>query len=430
MIRFLKKKILETLKFCLKNLSNKRVLIISPDKLKWININCDLISRELIKKLIYVDNYYVNKFQQKEIDTEIIKNYKGVNLSDAILYSVCVELEIMPWEFNTTQTIHLEVEKKWLLRAIEITDDLNNKIKSIKPNLIIYLQGYILETNIARQLAKLYKIKTIALELTFNPYRIILETISGIAVNKTSAKSLFWNYENSILNKEIDKWFNENWNSIQSNKHHDHISSKNPLNETRNIDILYLGQVYTDSSSIYGLNKNLVNQETIISNLIQIAKEMNLNLLVKLHPKENEGLDPVNLSPLNKLTWRKLNLLNLDLSANPLVKIDYKNEYNTEKLIANSKIIITINSQAGLEAAIKGKVVILCGSSFYDNLNFTNTIHNYDELLNIIKNINLNKQELFYHNQDLAKRFAYIYFKYFCVSKNTKSIVNKIETML
>jgi capsule polysaccharide export protein KpsC/LpsZ len=147
-----------------------------------------------------------------------------------------------------------------------------------------------------------------------------------------------------------------------------------------------------------------------------------LDLVVKLHPKEVHGLAPGTLQAYDRMTWRKMQESNLfvDFLKDQRVAVDSENNWDTYELIESAHCVATINSQSGLEAAIRGKPVIVLGEAFYSRLGFTND-WGLPALLDILGcedlKIDLNK----------ARRFAYIFLEKYCVGKAPEDVANLIE---
>lgn len=105
----------------------------------------------------------------------------------------------------------------------------------------------------------------------------------------------------------------------------------------------------------------------IIERMVKNTEE-DLIFVIKEHP--SCGKEYANLHNLN----------------NP--RIVFANSNNTEDLIKNSEMIITINSTVGIEAMIFEKKVITLGNAFYSGYGFAKHANNEEELLNAIKTRN------------------------------------------
>ena len=169
---------------------------------------------------------------------------------------------------------------------------------------------------------------------------------------------------------------------IKNLKMEEHITPSNKfLQKSGRKTILYIGQVYSDSSVLFGI-WNFKNPVEIIKVLVDYCINNDFQLIVKPHPKEKDLVDVLG-NKYDKLTFR---MINKDKElAEKITKygvvVDSENEYDTYSLIDYSDLCITINSQAGLKALIKNKDVILCGIASYGGLGFSYEAHNKDMLL-------------------------------------------------
>ena len=89
---------------------------------------------------------------------------------------------------------------------------------------------------------------------------------------------------------------------------------------------------------------------SLLQALIPIVGDSGLSLVIKCHPKDINGQDPVLRQPYNRLLSRKLT--NAIPSLPDHVQIDDENRWDTSSLMENADCVVTMNSQAGLEAAL------------------------------------------------------------------------------
>src|SRR5690606_29449307 len=167
----------------------------------------------------------------------------------------------------------------------------------------------------------------------------------------------------------------------------------------------FLGQVYCDAAQLFAINEGFENPVEIIKETIDICRNLNISLVVKLHPKEIEGMSPSVDKPYGLPTYYRIKEYE---SEN--VFIDYLNTYNTFKLIEKAQIVVTVNSQAGLEACLYNKPVLSYCNSFYSDLDFTYDYKNKESLNKSIEYLIVNRVE---NNKNLvlAQKFFYIFFE-------------------
>jgi len=393
-------------------------------ELEWLDIAMEELSFQGLKKLTPVILYRiklelndVDDFGEKIIDNKCL--YRGVDLFLAIEYSLYAELEIQRGEFDINNKIHFFEAMKWLNCAKIIADELYDLFSKVKPVSVVSLQGYFVECAIARQLAEVFRYQFYALENTFFYKKIICEPITGVAVNKTSIMSFFYRFQHLIIPKKCHS--SESW--IQANiKHQDHSSPLEvyrwPRDKKR---ILFLGQCLTDSSLLFcEPNYSIVE---VLKELQIYSAENNAHLFIKLHPKENNGKTPLH-KPYAKLTFRKLTESAYFIVDEDNYYIDFENKYSTQELIYASDVVITINSQAGLESLALGKEVVLLGKAFYDQLGCTWNVPHLSVLGSCLDAILFGNQSL--HKKNQIDMFMEVYFNYFCVDRRAKELIAKI----
>ena len=117
--------------------------------------------------------------------------------------------------------------------------------------------------------------------------------------------------------------------------------------ENENNYALFIGQVEEDTQTIFQ------SEETGLSALKKakrICKELNLQLVVRLHPAEKNYQSLTNI-----ISYCKLHNIEINNSGSLL------------SAVSNSKHVITINSTGGLHSILLGKKVTCLGDSFYKN---------------------------------------------------------------
>jgi len=235
---------------------------------------------------------------------------------------------------------------------------------------LIIFNGYFYYESLFRTYAELFHISTIAFERSFlrNVYYF---SESGIVGNRIST---------SLIDKENLSLIKLKDDSILEIK--DFFTTKQPTVEQPirkqvvDIDyILFIAQVPFDTVIVYD-NPIFKSSLDAILFICQLSETLNHKLIIKLHPLEG------------KLTNYKTE--NLIKKHYPNIKI-CKDEYNIKDLILNSKFVVTINSQTGLEALILNKNVVVLGSAYYSFKGLTFDITNtgnetYDIFSKLIKN--------------------------------------------
>jgi hypothetical protein len=408
------------------------------EQLKWLNVSTFNLELKGLSHKLNIHHYrtkeqYPNQDICKSAEPEIF--YKEINLFQCVEYSVLVDLDISRHEFDHNDNVHRAALNRWCNYAVKVIDELDELFALKKPKVVVYFQGYFVESYIARVLCVKYHYACIALENTFHSEKMILECFSGISVNKNSAMLNFYKYYENVKFK-FDRGIVKNYvqkltESINKSKHADHTSSSLQYNWQKGRQrILFIGQCLTDSSLLFGINRNYSTTE-VVRYLIDYAESTNSQLVVKLHPKENTGTNPLGRM-YDKVTYQKLIASGIeDKNASKEYNhyhIDYDNSYSTDKLIIDADVIITFNSQAGFESLMQGKELILLGESFYDKIGITWNCPHLSMLSSAIQSILHEKICL----NDLCKVeiFSYVYFELYCLEKNPDAICKKIKSLI
>lgn len=152
--------------------------------------------------------------------------------------------------------------------------------------------------------------------------------------------------------------------------------------------LLILGQVVNDFSLLevggFGISSLAVYDEVITS----VLSDTEYEIIFKAHPWEHKKHNLYNSITLQYLSAR--------YRGN--ARIHFVENYAINDLFAEAKAVLVINSQSGLEAALKGFKTIVVGNAFYGNNGFTHDINDnmkiqIPKLLNSGQDFNLNIQE-------------------------------------
>src|SRR5690606_11332256 len=118
--------------------------------------------------------------------------------------------------------------------------------------------------------------------------------------------------------------------------------------------------------------------------LLEMARRNDIEVILKLHPKEQMDRE-TRLGRPGKLTLARLQaLMPRELLQHPNVIVDSENSFDTYALMDRADLIVTINSQAGLEAAVRGKQVLCGNGAFYGDLGFTHDYASIPQLQDLL----------------------------------------------
>jgi len=381
--------------------------------------NCHFITYDF-KEVDRSEKIYLDYCKYKEI------TYRGVNLYESSIYNICNDLELAPKFLDFSDQVQKKVLEKWYEIAARHVDYATRLFDENKIELVIIPQGYVLEAAVVRQIAVNRGVSVLAIENSLSKDKLLWDNVSGITVNANLGKNYFWKFKSSIDERTAIKYKEDFLRNIKLLKVSEHSSPKTqyPRNGGRKT-ILFLSQVYLDSSIIFGIY-DFPDTVKIIEILCRFCERMNYELIVKLHPKEIEGNSILN-RPYDKITWRKIKsnkYLADKIEQQTYVHVDFENSYDTYSLISNADVCVTVNSMAGIEALLLGKNVILCGQSSYGGLGFTFEAYNQEFLDFFLELVTTKNKTMI--NAD-ADKFFYIYLEKYCIDKTNGALISLIE---
>jgi hypothetical protein len=289
----------------------------------------------------------------------------------------------------------------------------------VRIDALAYAQGYTPTAYACRTFGIVSNRRVVAFENSSHSSLFLWDDVSGITVNKNLASNFYHRYTDQVSTMEAERACDNYFAHIARSKLQEHRSG----NVTPSVPlpyVLFLGQVFTDSSLVFGSIKGWGSLDVIMA-AIEATRKLGHTLVIKLHPKEATGVSPLANMPYNRLTYRRLQAHWRYLDNNNVL-IDTDNEYDTFALIRQAAAVITINSQAGLEASLLGKPVVVCGRSFYGDIGFTFNCPAADSMTHILSRaLNTPRHERT-EKSALARRFGAIYFTRYCRIKSVKNI--------
>jgi capsule polysaccharide export protein KpsC/LpsZ len=397
-------------------------VIFNGVKINWFGIDkkrMELGFRSIGVQSYPIDEYtYINSFnEENSANLEIDETYLGLRLYDLTIYSICNDLIIFKDELKLD--LHRDVIFKWFSIAKTIINDFNNKFKDNDFSLVIVINGHSLMDACLLAFAKKYNLPFLCIENTSNSNRIVWDNISGKVVTYNLAKEYFNKFKNKINKKKAEMYAMQFKKTVFDYKKKEHLSNFNnyqvPFNRPY---VLFLAQVYCDAAQLFAIDGEFKNPVQIIESTIDLCHDLNIPLVIKLHPKENKGISPSD-KPYGLPTYYRIKKYETEN-----VCIDYNNTYNTFKLIEDSQIVVTVNSQAGLESCLYDKPVLSYYNSFYSGLGFTYDYTNKQSLQNNIEYLINNRVS---NNKclTLSKVFFYIFFERYCIENSNMELFYK-----
>ncbi len=303
-------------------------------------------------------------------------SHRGIFLWRVCAYRLSVQLRRLPAMINPSDAEQWQAITTMFASAIAVIDRANQFCDFYRPESIMVAQGHDMVAAVLRAVGVQRGIRVVAIENTFHRERLLWDDISGIAVNATQAKNYYWRFRDvvdaEVAAASVDKYL-RSMKTLKSVEHSTPRGVGIECGDAGKRTITYIGQVGVDSSVLFGL-RGFSSQVDVIAALAAYAAEKGCRLLIKLHPKESPSYpDPVPYYRRLTAGWleqhegfqRSREKLGVDLV------LDDENQFDTYELIRAADVCVTITSQAGLEALLLGKEVVLCGDAFYGGLGFT-----------------------------------------------------------
>lgn len=353
--------------------------------------------------------------------------HRGVSLWTVSSHRLALTLGTLPADISLADSRHATAITEVFSQAIALIDRVAAYCDFYKPSAVLMAQGYDLLSAVLRHTAVRRGLRAIAIENIFHSERLLWDDTSGIAVNRNQAKNHYWRYRDFISPEVAEHSTATFLNSIATVKTTEHQSPAATL-PARADDgvrtITYLAQVSVDSSVLFGM-RGFASQVEVIASLARYAADHGHRLLVKLHPKESPHFpDPSNY--YRRLTARSLEkhpgFQAARAALGDRLLVDEENTFNTYDLIRQADVCVTINSQSGLEAALLGREVVLCGDAFYGQLGFTHEVTDGPSLDFTLKRVL--DENLRINSGSTARTFFHVFTELYCVPKTVESIVD------
>lgn len=356
-----------------------------------------------------------------------VLSHRGISLWNVCRYQLSLSLCKMPDAIEPEAPNDRLALEGLYTYAVALIDAAVRMVEIYDPETIVIAQGYNVVSAVLREIAIRQGRRVVALENTFNRERLLWDDISGIAVNQNLSRNYYWRYRDQVVAQTADATVNAFLQRMPALKSADHSSPAEspPVERAEHVPtIVYLAQVGLDSSVMFGLSR-FASQVDVIMALMRHAIARNQQLLVKLHPKESRPAEEIGDLP-RKFTAHVLyhfpGYAALAEQLGNRLLIDTENRYSTHEWIKSADVCVTINSQAGLEAAVLGKEVVLCGDAFYGGLGFTHEAQDAASLSFCLDRIL--RQEVRCNDGVNCRKFFHIFTELYCVPKTEKDLVS------
>lgn len=321
-----------------------------------------------------------------------------------------IKLEILnrnQW-YNTSVGTKIKY-RQWVMYLIDWAFDV---LQKEKPDYIVIEGGLTYLSRTLVEVARELNIKILALENSFIKDKIFMEWNTGYVCNRHSFARNSQDWINTRhLTKEQDKEVQQIIHSVFKNLSYptEGLFDTSVLKYDKTVVIPL--QVYSDQVILYDTK---FNNEQFCDKIIQLANKefKKWNVIFKCHPKEER-----NHFRYGTGAW----LLKQNLPKNIHVIRSSNNAINTQSLLKMADLVLVNNSQAGLEACLLKKPVVVFGDAFYANKGFT---IDYHEHLNWNK---IKKEPLKYVNFQSVKRWFLYFYKWLYTKQLTDSDKQRIK---
>ncbi len=351
--------------------------------------------------------------------------HRGINLWSVCQYHAALVFGCMPEQLRIESEASLGSLHDLYVYASELIDEGIDFLRFYQPRTLLLAQGYFPISAVMRQLGLAAGVRIVSIEITLRRDRMLWEDVVGAAVNTHFAKNYFWRYQHHVTPETAHATTAQYLRQIHTFKAAEHASPTDgrQLPPCKRPTLLYLGQVSTDAAVLYG-RRGFASQPAAIAAAAAYAAEQGLRLVVKLHPKEGPSFkDP--LPYFKGLTARLLEGEPTFVAARQRLGdnliVDSDNQYNTYQLIEHAEACVTLNSQAGLEALLMGKEVVLAGDAAYGQLGFT---HEAEDAPSLEFCLNRVLREGLRRNDGVrCRQYFHIFTELYCLPKTEASLV-------
>lgn len=348
------------------------------------------------------------------------------HVRQAALYTACIELECHPTELDPGDAAQAAVLARCDAEARRLICRLHQLYTNEPWDVALVFQGYLPFDAAVRTHATLMGVPMAGLELTANRERLAWDFFSGCSVNPPVARAFFKAAHLLANDRAAVDYCDRLFARIRDTKRDEHISGAGtPPRAPGKPRLLFIGQVYTDASQLFW-DIDARGPLDLYRCVLELAAGGAFDVVLKLHPKEMRGGDPVHFRPFRQLTLRKLQAaLPPHLLSAPNVHIDADNRFDTYALMREADLVLTANSQAGMEAAALGRAVLCGRGAFYGGLGFT---HDYQDVSTLRAQLDRWQAEgLPAPDPAAARRFLHLFYERYCIRREPDAIARAVQ---
>ncbi|MHC4376125.1 MAG: capsular polysaccharide export protein, LipB/KpsS family [Planctomycetota bacterium] len=312
--------------------------------------------------------------------------HRDVSLWEVTAYDFCVRHELSLAEAEASLEAHADDLRREYARARALIDRAHRNFDVYAPECALIAQGHVMASAVVRAVGLARGVRVVAIENTFHSERLLWDDDAALPVVSSRAKSVWLRDKSQVSDAQAEAYVEDFLGRAKGLKSAQHASPSagspwaaveqqlgvDPAADPRRRRIVLLGQVATDAAVLFGLRSGFTRQLDVIRTVAEHAEREGHTLVVKLHPKEATGASPLGI-PYRRLSERQMKA---DPALAALMErgafvLDADNALDTDQLSAGADVCVAVNSQAGLEALVRGSEVVLCGNAFYGGLGFT-----------------------------------------------------------
>lgn len=265
-------------------------------------------------------------------------------------------------------------------RGLAIYEAVKYFLPKLRPDRVLLFQGAYGLSRLVHILCQRTNQPMTAIENSFLGNRVYFDSLSGMILNRFSLAKLGREFlqDQQLTAQESGRPIEKAHSILQSAKDakiEDHRSTGIDTAEAFHAHYdfsleqpfaLIIGQVQVDASLLLD-SPQYPDLVDFIMDAIQHCRKQNIPVLVRFHPREARE-QPGEQIPLNPSYQQVMERLG---SQHEDVCLVAGRSVNTALLQQKCKIAITVNSQAGFEAALLGKPVVTSGECLYARKGFT-----------------------------------------------------------
>lgn len=322
--------------------------------------------------------------------------YRGFNLKNMIKVEMVKETHWYGWD--------KKVEDEYVIRLMGIIDWLYEIFEKEKPDYVLIEGGLIYFTRAIAEVARELGIKIITVENSFIDDKIFIDFHTGFICNRHEFARCSQDWmDTRYLTKErktnVEKTIQKVFKTLKYRSKTTKLLPELKYPKTIFVPL----QVCGDQVSVYD---SKFNNEKFIKEILWLANNVfkDWNILLRCHPVEEK---------YDGCTYTGDWIQKQKLPENVHVLRGSFLSYSTQDLMRKSDLVFVNNSQAGLEACLMQKPVVVFGDAFYGNKGFTlqyKRTHNWKKIKEtpqvLVKEDEMKLWFYYFHNWLFNKTFT------------------------